>query len=261
MVGAHDPVEVLRGDVPETVRRAVVIARRQKPRGETLDRAVDDDLHDAEMQAVGVRRGEAADLGDAVLRRAGDGGQRRHDPHRQTRDAGGSVNRHGRVREVVVQVGDGGDALELRGRAEPGHVVRIQGPAHRVVAEPPEQAQPRGDALQLAGRGAVRQLRHAVDGRGGVEARHLQKQAVDVGDVQAGVVDHHRPGCGDPVEVVPGQARAAEMQRVEAPAVEQLVRVGDGPGGLRKPGHDGARWSPRPGTRRPSGLRRSPAPT
>lgn len=139
-----------------------------------------------------------------------------------------------------MQVGDGGDALQLRGRTEPGHVGGVEGPAHRVVAEPPEQAQPGGDPLQFAGRGAVRQLRHAVDGGGFIEARHLQEQAVDVGDVQAGVVDHHRPGGRDPVEVVPGQARAAEMQRIEAPAVEQLVRIGDGPVRLREPVHDGA---------------------
>jgi hypothetical protein len=137
-----------------------------------------DDLDDAEAEAIGVGGDEAADLGDAVFRGTRDRGQSRHDPHRQALDAGGAVDRHGRVGEVVVQVGDGGDALQLRGRTEPGHVGGVEGPAHRVVAEPPEQAQPGGDPLQFAGRGAVRQLRHAVDGGGFIEARHLQEQAV-----------------------------------------------------------------------------------
>ena len=138
-----------------------------------------------------------------------------------------------------MQVGDGGDALKLRRRAEAGDVAGVEFPAHRVVAEAPEQAQARRDPLQRAGRGAVGQLRHAFDRRRGVEARHLQKQAVDDGDVQARVMDHHRAGGRDPVEVVSGQARAPEMQGVEAPAVEQLVGIGYRRGGGREPPGDG----------------------
>jgi hypothetical protein len=41
VVDADDPVEILGGDVPEAVRSAVVIARRQEPGGEALDRPVD----------------------------------------------------------------------------------------------------------------------------------------------------------------------------------------------------------------------------
>ncbi len=50
MVGPDDAVEILRRHVPESVRRAVVVAGRQQTGGEPLDRTVHDDLDDPEAQ-------------------------------------------------------------------------------------------------------------------------------------------------------------------------------------------------------------------
>ena len=94
-------------------------------------------------------------------------------------------------------------------------------------------------ALHFAGRHAVRPERNAgmIDA-GTQHARQFQRPGVDVHDVTAGMHDADRPRRRDPVEILPRHAPVVEVDGIERPSRQRLLRIGQRGIGLAQTSND-----------------------
>ena len=224
LFGGHDPDAVL--GVP--LRRVVVVGPAD-PCREALDRSVDEQLDDAELQLVVdgiVTKFDNLLCQFVGVHRCRERGAGNHDSGWKTRAAG---HRFPGVESLVGE----------RCSAEIGHegVARVAGregevPFCALGGEAGTELLLRGDG-QAHGR---RFLEFAVwstvaselDARGrvGLGDLFLSEQCrVDGGEVAAGVLDENRPGLADRIEVVTDEALPGQIDRVEPPGNKGLGGV------------------------------------
>ena len=187
--------------------------------------------------AGAAQRGE---LGDRLFGRVGRRCQRRNQPDRKIRpQACRPVGLDGRLREVVVQVGKGGHALDA-GRCRIAiDILGAEIAPERGGTQGAFDPEAGGHALDFTARPAILADRHPGNIAGLGQARALQHCGVDVADMEAGMHHHDRPGDRDPVEVLSRELVVADMQGIEAPGEQRRFGVGHGGLGLAQPGDDG----------------------